>query len=84
MVSQAEIDAAVQSLLQLKVDYKQVTGQDYKAGCPPSDNSAPLCVNGPAQATADDEDTVDPWNVSTTSAKGVDYDKLIGEILFIV
>lgn len=72
----AEIDAAVQLLLKLKVDYKQVTGQDYKAGCPPSENSvAP--DNGPAVDGADNEDTVDPWNVSTSNAKGVDYDKLI-------
>ncbi|TDG98914.1 hypothetical protein EPR50_G00205460 [Perca flavescens] len=72
----AEIDAAVQLLLKLKVGYKQMTGQDFKAGCPPSDNSvAPN--NGPAAVDADDEDTVDPWNVSTSNAKGVDYDKLI-------
>uniref|UniRef100_A0A8C7F5R4 Tryptophan--tRNA ligase, cytoplasmic n=1 Tax=Oncorhynchus kisutch TaxID=8019 RepID=A0A8C7F5R4_ONCKI len=73
--AKADIDAAVQLLLKLKVDYKQVTGQDYKTGCPPSE-----CVvsqdNGPA---ADGEDMVDPWNVSTTNAKGVDYDKLIGQ-----
>lgn len=55
-----------------------MTGQDYKAGCPPSENSvAP--DNGPAADGAEDEDTVDPWNVSTTNAKGVDYDKLIGK-----
>lgn len=78
-VPQADIDAAVQLLLKLKVDYKQMTGQDYKAGCPPSENTvAP--DNGPAADGADDEDTVDPWNVSTTNAKGVDYDKLIGKI----
>lgn len=77
-VPQAEIDAAVQLLLKLKVDYKQATGQDYKAGCPPAENSvAP--DNGPAADGADDGDTVDPWNVSTTNAKGVDYDKLIGK-----
>ena len=78
-VPQAEIDAAVQLLLKLKVGYKQMTGQDFKAGCPPSENSvAPN--NGPAAVDADDEDTVDPWNVSTSNAKGVDYDKLIGKI----
>ena len=27
----------------------------------------------------DGEDEVNPWNVSSTSAKGVDYDKLIGK-----
>ncbi|XP_029972916.1 tryptophan--tRNA ligase, cytoplasmic [Salarias fasciatus] len=70
----AEIDAAVQQLLKLKVDYKTLTGQDYRAGSPPSDAAAD---NGPATGAADDGDTVDPWNVSTTNAKGVDYDKLI-------
>ncbi len=77
-VPQAEIDAAVQLLLKLKVDYKKVTGQDYKAGSPPSENSV-VPDNGPAADGAGDEDTVDPWNVSTTNAKGVDYDKLIGK-----
>ena len=72
---QAEIDAAVQLLLKLKVEYKQVTGQDYKAGCLPSESSV-----APSNGPATDQDTVDPWNVSTTNAKGVDYDKLIGEI----
>lgn len=78
-IPQAEINTAVQLLLKLKVDYKQMTGQDYKAGCPPSQNSV-VPDNGPAADGADDDDTVDPWNVSTTSAKGVDYDKLIGKI----
>lgn len=78
-VPQAEIDAAVKLLLELKMEYKQVTGQDYKAGCPPSENAVDP-TNGPAADGANSEDTVDPWNVSTTNAKGVDYDKLIGEI----
>lgn len=76
---QAEVDAAVQLLLNLKVEYKQMTGQDYKVGCPPSENSV-ATYNGPAADEANDEDMVDPWNVSTTNAKGVDYDKLIGKI----
>lgn len=64
----------------MKVEYKEMTGKDYKAGCPPAENSvAP--DNGPAEAAGDNnEDTVDPWNVSTTNAKGVDYDKLLGKI----
>lgn len=70
--AKADIDAAVQLLLKLKVDYKTITGQDYKAGCPPNDVIVPN-NNGPAK----DDDQVDPWNVSTTSAKGVDYNKLI-------
>lgn len=76
MVLQGEVDAAVKLLLQLKVDYKELTGQDYKAGCPPSEDVA-VPDNGPVK---DGEDTVDPWTVATTNAKGVDYDKLIGEI----
>ncbi|XP_068436276.1 tryptophan--tRNA ligase, cytoplasmic [Clinocottus analis] len=72
----AEVDAAVQMLLKLKVDYKQLTGQDYKAGCPPSENPVDP-GNVPAADDANDEDSVDPWNVSTNNAKGVDYDKLI-------
>ncbi|XP_024003024.1 LOW QUALITY PROTEIN: tryptophan--tRNA ligase, cytoplasmic [Salvelinus sp. IW2-2015] len=71
--AKADIDAAVQLLLKLKVDYKQVTGQDYKTGCPPSECSVSQ-DNGPA---ADGEDMVDPWNVLHHNAKGVDYDKLI-------
>lgn len=78
-IIQAEIDAAVQSLLKMKMDYKQMTGQDYKAGCPPSENSV-VSDNGPAADGDGDVDTVNPWDVSTTNAKGVDYDKLIGKI----
>ncbi|KAL7873547.1 hypothetical protein AOLI_G00126180 [Acnodon oligacanthus] len=69
-----EIDAAVQLLLKLKIDYKRITGQDYKAGCPPTDI---VISNSNGPAVEDENDQVDPWNVSTTNAKGVDYDKLI-------
>ncbi|KAK7905060.1 hypothetical protein WMY93_017667 [Mugilogobius chulae] len=72
----SEIECAVQLLLKLKVEYKQVTGQDYKAGCPPPENLA-VPDNGPAAEGATDEDEVNPWSVTTTNAKGVDYDKLI-------
>ncbi|XP_062864053.1 tryptophan--tRNA ligase, cytoplasmic [Trichomycterus rosablanca] len=72
--AKADVDAAVQLLLKLKVDYKKVTGQDYKAGCPLTDVIV-TSDNGPAVEDGDDQ--VDPWNVSTTSAKGVDYNKLI-------
>lgn len=64
----AEVDAAVQLLLQLKLDYRTTTGLDYKAGSPPQDVQVPQ---------PDGSDTVDPWNVSSSNAKGVDYDKLI-------
>lgn len=30
--------------------------------------------------SAGDDDVVDPWSVSTTSATGVDYDKLIRKL----
>ncbi|KAG7259702.1 hypothetical protein CRUP_017140 [Coryphaenoides rupestris] len=70
-----EVDAAIQLLVKLKVDYKGVTGQDYKAGCPPAEG-VPASDNGQSGNGAE-EDTVDPWNVATNSAKGVDYDKLI-------
>ncbi|XP_048341348.1 tryptophan--tRNA ligase, cytoplasmic [Sphaerodactylus townsendi] len=68
-----EIEAAVKLLLSLKLSYKTATGQEYKAGSPPTD-FAPVS-NGPGDAG--DEDLVDPWTVQTSNAKGVDYDKLI-------
>ncbi|KAL7861765.1 hypothetical protein SRHO_G00132060 [Serrasalmus rhombeus] len=72
--AKTEIEAAVQLLLKLKIDYKKITGQDYKAGCPPTDI---IVSNSNGPAVEDGNDQVDPWNVSTTSARGVDYDKLI-------
>lgn len=73
---QADVDAAVQLLLKLKADYKQLTGQDYQAGRPPTD----AVMNDEGHDDGDDQ--VDPWNVSTSSAKGVDYDKLIGWFVY--
>lgn len=43
---------------------------------------ADLNVAEPAQpggGDADDGDVVDPWNVTSTSETGVDYDKLISK-----
>lgn len=40
---------------------------------PPTESMGDLAVN------TDSEDVVDPWNVTSASEKGVDYDKLIGE-----
>uniref|UniRef100_A0A672T247 Bifunctional glutamate/proline--tRNA ligase n=1 Tax=Sinocyclocheilus grahami TaxID=75366 RepID=A0A672T247_SINGR len=37
-----QIDAAVKELLTLKAEYKQQTGQDYKASVPPSSGPAPV------------------------------------------
>nr|XP_056706965.1 tryptophan--tRNA ligase, cytoplasmic [Euleptes europaea] len=68
-----EIEAAVKLLLSLKLSYKTATGQEYKAGSPPTDFTP--VSNGPGDA--EDEDFVDPWSVQTSNAKGVDYDKLI-------
>uniref|UniRef100_A0A8D2IZV2 Tryptophan--tRNA ligase, cytoplasmic n=1 Tax=Varanus komodoensis TaxID=61221 RepID=A0A8D2IZV2_VARKO len=68
-----EIDAAVKLLLSLKLSYKAATGQEYKAGSPPSDFTP--VGNGPG--SAEEEDVVDPWTVQTSNEKGVDYDKLI-------
>uniref|UniRef100_A0A673MXB8 Tryptophan--tRNA ligase, cytoplasmic n=1 Tax=Sinocyclocheilus rhinocerous TaxID=307959 RepID=A0A673MXB8_9TELE len=70
----AEVDVAVQLLLQMKLDYKRLTGQDYKDGCPPADGEM---VVDTGAALEEGDDQVDPWNVSSSSAKGVDYDKLI-------
>lgn len=73
---QDEIDSAVQMLLSLKMSYKAAMGEDYKADCPPG-NPAPGNDSG-LGATEAEEDFVDPWTVQTSSAKGIDYDKLIG------
>lgn len=73
--SKDEIDSAVKMLLSLKMSYKAAMGEDYKADCPPG-NPAPTSNHGPDAAEAE-EDFVDPWTVQTSSAKGIDYDKLI-------
>lgn len=70
------MDAAVQLLLQMKLDYRRVSGQDYKAGCPPVDGEM---LEDHGAVPEDGDDQVDPWSVSSSSAKGVDYDKLIGQ-----
>lgn len=33
----------------------------------------------PKANTASEEDIVDPWNVTSASSAGIDYDKLIGK-----
>lgn len=73
--SKEEIDSAVKMLLSLKTSYKEAMGEDYKADCPPG-NSTPDS-HGDPKAVDDKEDFVDPWTVRTSSAKGIDYDKLI-------
>lgn len=43
------------------------------------EQSAALEQNSTAEAQVD-EDIVDPWNVQASSSKGIDYDKLIGQL----
>ncbi|KAL2789499.1 tryptophan--tRNA ligase, cytoplasmic isoform b [Daubentonia madagascariensis] len=62
-------------LLSLKMSYKATTGEDYKADCPPRNPASES--NCGSDATEAEEDFVDPWTVQTSSAKGIDYDKLI-------
>lgn len=57
------------------MSYKAAVGEDYKADCPPK-SLAPGGDSGPGTTEAE-EDFVDPWTVQTSSAKGIDYDKLI-------
>lgn len=73
---QDEVDCAVKILQSLKMSYRAAVGEDYKADCPPG-SLAPGGDSGPGTTEAE-EDFVDPWTVQTSSAKGIDYDKLIG------
>lgn len=83
---QDEVKGAVQKLLELKLEYKRVSGHEYQAGAPPGKVNeaangaalAPDCVPSDTAAQEAQTDHVDPWNVQTSSAKGIDYDKLIG------
>ncbi|XP_036887590.1 tryptophan--tRNA ligase, cytoplasmic isoform X2 [Sturnira hondurensis] len=70
--SKDEVDSAVKLLMSLKMAYRAATGEDYKVDSPPG-NLAPAGQS----ATEAEEDFVDPWTVQTSSAKGIDYDKLI-------
>ncbi|XP_043917459.1 bifunctional glutamate/proline--tRNA ligase isoform X3 [Protopterus annectens] len=47
----SEVDAAVQHLLSLKTDYKQMTGQEYKPGNPPAKLCAPPTLSGSSIGT---------------------------------
>lgn len=42
-----------------------------------------LKVEDGPNVTEEDEDVVNPWDVSSSSAKGVDYDKLISKWLIL-
>ncbi|XP_078452433.1 tryptophan--tRNA ligase, cytoplasmic [Lampetra planeri] len=80
-----EVKGAVQKLLELKLEYKRASGHEYQAGAPPGKVNeaangaaqAPDCVPSDTAAQEAQTDHVDPWNVQTSSAKGIDYDKLI-------
>jgi len=71
--SKDDIMAAVELLKQLKVEFKEATGQDYQPGVPPNGESS----GAPAQSSGGGGDVVTPWDVQADSDKGVDYDKLI-------
>jgi len=43
-----------------------------------SEEMSKLAVDN-AEAAVDDDDFVDPWNVTSKSSTGVDYDKLISK-----
>ncbi len=45
----------------------------------PSDAIGDAGDKEPKAATASEEDIVDPWNVTSASSAGIDYDKLIGK-----
>lgn len=59
------------------MSYKTAMGEDYKADCPPGNSTTGS--KSDSDATKASEDFVDPWTVRTSSAKGIDYDKLIGK-----
>ncbi|KAM9317202.1 bifunctional glutamate/proline--tRNA ligase [Gastrophryne carolinensis] len=59
--SKDKIDAAVKCLLNLKAEYKQQTGQDYKPGCPPASSSA-SCLNGPSPSDSSSTDCTALYN----------------------
>lgn len=52
MCLQDQIDAAVKQLLALKAEYKQVTGQEYKPGAAPVQNSPSPAPAAPAANAA--------------------------------
>eukprot|EP00066_Takifugu_rubripes_P018570 XP_011607836.1 PREDICTED: bifunctional glutamate/proline--tRNA ligase isoform X1 [Takifugu rubripes] len=48
-----QVDAAVKQLLALKVEYKQLTGQEYKPGVAPAQKTTTPVQNSPAPAATD-------------------------------
>lgn len=50
---QDQVDAAVKRLLALKAEYKQVTGQEYKAGAAPAQKATVAVESSSAPAAAD-------------------------------
>jgi len=74
----AEIKASVDTLLALKAEFKAACGSEWKPGI--DVNALTGSEGQPAAGTPNEEagdDHVDPWTVSTTSDKGIDYQKLI-------
>ena len=55
-----------------------MSSPDSVAVADASDALEKVKVEGDA-SNANNDDVVDPWNVQTSSDKGVDYDKLVSE-----
>lgn len=53
LCKQDQVDAAVKQLLALKVEYKQLTGQEYKPGVAPAQKTTVPVQNSPAPAATD-------------------------------
>lgn len=53
LCKQDQVDAAVKQLLALKVEYKQLTGQEYKPGVAPAQKTTIPVQNSPAPAATD-------------------------------
>ncbi|KAM4693873.1 bifunctional glutamate/proline--tRNA ligase isoform 2-T2 [Discoglossus pictus] len=56
--AKADVDAAVKLLLSLKAEYKQATGQEYKPGNAPAQNTATAPAPSPAPGNGDDAKTL--------------------------
>jgi len=78
----AAIGEAVKILLSLKAEYKALTGQDLvggisKKGAEEVQKKMENVKVSESPEGAPQEDIVDPWSVSSSSATGIDYAKLI-------
>lgn len=77
-----EITAEVNTLKELKAQYKTATGTDYVAGSPPTQSSEQEATSGVESmvidsAAGDEEQVVNIEHVEAKDNKGIDYQKLI-------